>query len=198
MRSGFSINDPHSSPPSHPPSPWRRPAPRGKTHQGHNVWPEQDTHNPRSSIFLGSNIQQEICRRIRTEHPLTEVRVYCEHVRMVFAPKPLCLKKIMSDKMWLVAGKGPRPQNSERDEGRFLCYKKIRIFTQKHYQESQKSCLFFKLNRQNHVLLSWFYKKNKKQHKTQSKTKRKRWHLLSWMRGTGRSCKAWRLLINYF
>lgn len=96
VRSGFSIKDPNSTPPR-PPS---YPAPRGKTHRDDNVWPEQDTNNPRSSIFLGSDIQQKICRRIRTEDPLTEVRVCCEHVRTSRAPKPLSMKStIMNDKM---------------------------------------------------------------------------------------------------
>lgn len=137
VRSGFSIKDPNSTPP-------RPPAPRGETHREDNVWPEQHTNNPRSSIFPGSDVQQKICRRIRTEDPLTEVRACCEHVRTPRGPKPLSMKSArMKDKMWLVPvpflwqtlvgnsrGSWQRPaaifpQKPKMDKGRFLCCKKI-------------------------------------------------------------------------
>lgn len=146
VRSGLSIKDPNSTPPR-PPSPLSYPAPRGKTHQDDNVWPEQDTNNPRSSIFLGSDIQQKICRCNRTEDPLTKVRVCCEHVRTPRAPKPLSMKSTrMDDKMGLVPvpflwqrllgnsrGSWQRPaaifpQNPKMDKGRFLCYKKLESY----------------------------------------------------------------------
>lgn len=144
MWGAASLSRTQTLPPPRPPS---YPAPRGKTHRDDNVWPEQDTNNPRSSIFLGSDIQQKICRRIRTEDPLTEVRVCCEHVRTSRAPKPLSMKStIMNDKMWLVPvpflwqglvgnsrGSWQRPaaifpQNPKMDKGRFLCSKKLESY----------------------------------------------------------------------
>lgn len=83
----FSSNDPNPSPPPRPPPPQALKH-EGETHQDDNVWPEQETNNPRSSTFLGSDFwREDLSPRLNRTSVGWGLHV-CEHMRTVLAPKP--------------------------------------------------------------------------------------------------------------